>query len=167
MGADMSLSATVRLSGPIFGQGITPEQALARGMAEAVDSLADGVRQRIPRGGPGRYGHLSDSIRASVSLAGSRVIGRVFPRGRAAFRMSFIESGTRAHEIMPRSGRRRRRRGGVLAIDTGGMILLRPRARHPGMAGQSPLQTTLAEQASAIQDMLGEYVARALREGSV
>jgi hypothetical protein len=163
----MSLSATVRLSGPIFGQGITPEQALARGMAESVISLADGVRQRIPRGGPGRYGHLSDSIRSSVSTAGSRVIGRVFPRGRAAFRMSFIESGTRAHEITPRNGRRRRRRGGVLAIDTGGQVFFRPTARHPGMGGQYPLQTTLAEQATAIQDTLGDYVAGALREGSV
>jgi hypothetical protein len=148
----------MRVRGPLFAPG-TAERALRDAMIQQMELMGTDVQRRIGLGPSGRYGHLRDQIEAAVAVAGPRVTGRVRAAGPAAFRMPWVERGTRPHVITPKGIRRRGRRPGALRIGQE----FRPAVRHPGMRAQHPMGLVFAMREGSLRAALGRHMTSALR----
>lgn len=147
------ITADVKVSGPVLTGRINLLSANLRAGNEIERLLGPRVRAAYTGGivnrGPGRYGHLGDSIRTRTTVINGAAVTIVGPSGKAAFKASILEEGARAHFIGARAfgtafgtGRRRQRKGRrrALAIRVGGGVVFRPYAHHPGIQAFRPLE---------------------------
>lgn len=151
-----------KVSGPLFGK---PDllAALIRAGNQAEATLGPAVRAAysggIVRRGPGRYGHVADLWRTMTTTDGHAVTTRVFPQGKAAFRVPLLERGHRGphraglQAIAPRDRRDRnaRRAGGhAAALKLPGGVYRRL-VRPQGAAAFRVLEKTLHAQWPRVQ----------------
>lgn len=131
------------VSGPLFSGQIhiarAQRAAMERVTLRAAEIARSFLRART-RYSTAKYGHAVDSVRTKIQpVPGSdQLIGKAFIGGQAAYLAPWLEFGTKAHPIpnvreRTRGGRTRlHRKLVVLPISTGGRLIFRASANHPG-----------------------------------
>lgn len=107
-----------------------------------------------------RTGELASSVQADIAQRGLLTVGVVGPRGKNAWKGRLLEQGAVAHAIRRRG--RRRRRGRVLAINTGFRTIFRGAVQHPGFARRPWFSRAIETSQAGIRDDFN----RALREAA-
>jgi len=123
--------------------------------------LADAEHRVGAHRGPGRYGHAADALGAEVGkVEGAGIVGRVIGRGPAAFKLRFLNWGTKQHPI-PRV---RGRRGTRKILKFAGGEVFRRYVWHPGEPGIQFTYESQRATAPAVYELLdravGDYVGR-------
>lgn len=125
----------VKVSGPLLEGRVDPRKAartaIERGIEAGAEILRGELRLRTRYSTP-KYGRAAASVQTRLVGTGEQTIGRAFIGGQAAFLAPWLEFGTTAHFIAPRSRRRGGRAARALAIRYGGAPVFRAFAHHPG-----------------------------------
>lgn len=93
------IAATVTTTGPLFERDLAASLLLANVKAGQEVGPLLGRALAAAYGahrGPGRYGHLADSVSFTTQVSGASVLTEVFPSGKSAFKALFLERGVRA-----------------------------------------------------------------------
>jgi hypothetical protein len=139
---------------------------VAAGVARGLELIRARAARNIHRG-PGRYGHLADQLTVQVRTKGQRVTGVMGPRGKAAYKLVFLERGARGHLITARASRRAERIGvpAPLAFHPqGGPLIFRQFAHHPGIVNPpKPLGRAIAEGGSEAVAAVTDAMQRAVQ----
>jgi len=136
------------------------EGAVVPAVQEATRLVFDHARGILAaHPGPGHYGHSMDAIAQETRHAeGIGITGRVYGKGKAAFKLIFLEGGTAGHYIPPKGGR------GVLAYQKGGELRFRPYAHHPGTKGIQWKTRTQVETSYPVRQLIEDAVRRATEQ---
>jgi len=163
------ITTTAATTGPLFERGLAQRLLAAnlRAATDAAPKLGEALAAAYAgHRGPGRYGHLSASIRHVVQVAGNTVAVRAFPAGKPAFKAVFLERGTRGPHrggrsgiVLPREKRDRQARlaGHAAALKIG--PLFRRSAQPHGAPAFHVAERTLEAQWPGLQLMFQRALA--------
>lgn len=158
----MILSTTA--TGPLFTPGrAVVALAVNEGMTRAVAHVFTALQTVYAgiRPGPGRYGHLSTSIRARLLFLPDGALGTVGPEGKKAFVARFRELGT-VHKDFMTAKRRRGHRGPLAFAPAGGGRIFRQWAKPGPMAGRHEIERVEQAETPEVLRILGAAMTETL-----
>lgn len=141
------------------------EAQLAKAQLDAAEDLADKIRARAPGGETGRY-RASIGADRLVNREGVDAAGTIGGRTKdpnatgifASFLWRFLEFGTKAHVIEPKSGK-------YLVFRTGdGSLISKRRVNHPGSVAHPHIFPTFRANRKKIRRRMADAVNRAVRK---